>query len=328
MRQGPHHFSQGILKSLYYIIYYFYGKENRINGMRISSTSFLCLCVLGLLLMAAGCTQSQPDTAASTPGSPEPGNYTSNETLVAFVESAVAYAHANGKEKALAEFSDPNGTFVQGELYIYAYDFNNVALAHPFDPDKISVSRMDELDAFGNPYTRQFIDAAKNGFGFVRFYYINPAHNRTVESKLGYVVKVDEDWWLGSGTYTGPAPTPVHTSPATIPDLTGNWTASMAGYEESMGFSDYPTVTMTMTMTISDQHDRIVSGYTVFTTANGTETRTPIAGVIGRDGRTLATAEQDGGYCFGEIVGPDEIQLTYLQDGPQYGVAIDSLKRI
>lgn len=178
------------------------------NGTNASLMSFVSVCVLGLLLMAAGCTQSQPDTAASTPGSPdapEQENYTSNETLVAFVESAVAYAHANGKEKALAEFSDPNGTFFRGELYIYAYDFNNTTLAHPFDPEKIGVNRADELDAFGNPYTRQFIDAAKKGSGFVRFYYINPAHNRTVESKLGYVMKVDEDWWLGSRVYTGRA---------------------------------------------------------------------------------------------------------------------------
>jgi len=117
-------------------------------------------------------------------------------------------------------------------------------------------------------------------------------------------------------------------TPTMIPDLTGNWTASMTGYEGSTGFADYPTVTMTMTMTISEQHDRIFSSYTVFTTANGTEIRTPIAGVIGRDGRTISTAEQDGGYCLGEIVGPDEIQRTYLQDGPRYGVAIDALKRI
>ncbi|MDD4454689.1 MAG: cache domain-containing protein [Candidatus Methanomethylophilaceae archaeon] len=188
--------------------------------MNASLMSFVSVCVLGLLLMAAGCTQNEPGIPASTPQSPDApqqGNYTSNETLVAFVESAVAYAHANGKEKALAEFSDPNGTFVQGELYIYAYDFNNTTLAHPFDPEKIGVNRADELDAFGNPYTRQFIDAAKRGSGFVRFYYINPAHNRTVESKLGYVMKVDEDWWLGSGVYTGRAPTPVHTTATIIP---------------------------------------------------------------------------------------------------------------
>ena len=272
--------------------------------MNTSFIRMLCLCILGLVLITAGCMQSEP----GTPDIPEPASHISNETLVAFVESAVAYAHANSKEKALAEFSDPNGSFVRGELYIYAYDFNNVALAHPVNPEKIGVSRMDELDAFGNPYTRQFIDAAKNGSGFVRFYYINPAHNRTVESKLGYVMKVDEDWWLGSGVYTGPAPTPVQTDAATIPDLTGNWTASMTGYEGSTGFTDYPAGTMTMT--ISEQHGRVFSGYTVFTTANGTETRTAIAGVIGRDGRTISTAEQDGGYCLGEVGGPDELELV------------------
>jgi len=121
------------------------------------------------------------------------------------------------------------------------------------------------------------------------------------------------------------AAAPADTNPTTNPDLTGNWIASMTGYEGSMGFTDYPTITMTMT--VSEQHGRVFSGYTVFT-VNGTETRTPIAGIIGRDGRTLSTAEQDGGYCFGEIIGPDEIELTYLQDGPQYGVAIDTLKRV
>ncbi len=296
--------------------------------MNASFIRVLCVCALSLLLITAGCMQNEPEIAApapGTPGIPEPGSHISNETLVAFVESAVEYARVNGKEKALAEFSDPNGSFVRGELYIYAYDFNNTALAHPFDPEKIGVNRMDELDAFGNPYTQQFLDAAKNGSGFVRFYYVNPAHNRTVESKLGYVMKVDDDWWLGSGVYTGPAAAPAGTGAAAIPDLTGTWTASMAGYEGNTGFTDYPSVTMTMT--ISEQHGRIFSGYTVFT-ENGTETRTPIAGVVGRDGRTLSTAEQDGGYCFGEVVGPDELELVYLQDGEQYGVAIDSMKRV
>ncbi|MDD4454690.1 MAG: hypothetical protein PHI67_05160 [Candidatus Methanomethylophilaceae archaeon] len=83
-----------------------------------------------------------------------------------------------------------------------------------------------------------------------------------------------------------------------------------------------------MTMTISEQHDRIFSGYTVFTTGNGTEIRTTIPAIVVRDGRTISTAEQDGGYCFGEIIGPDEIELTYLQDDEQYGAVIDALKRV
>jgi len=47
----------------------------------------------------------------------------SNKTeLVPFVESAVASAQENGKDKAFDEFSNKTGSFVRGDLYIYAYD--------------------------------------------------------------------------------------------------------------------------------------------------------------------------------------------------------------
>jgi hypothetical protein len=37
--------------------------------------------------------------------------------------------------------------------------------------------------------------------------------------------------------------------------------------------------------------------------------------------------EKDGGYCFGEVIAEDEIDLTYVQDGPEYSIAVDYLKR-
>ena len=37
--------------------------------------------------------------------------------------------------------------------------------------------------------------------------------------------------------------------------------------------------------------------------------------------------EKGGGYCFGDVLGQDEIELTYMQDGSPYSIAIDSLKR-
>jgi cytochrome c len=187
-------------------ITYFYLSLNTFYGMRSISVSLLGVLIFCLVLSTASYVYSQP-VPPSTPdytNSTIQEEYTSNETLVNFVENAVAYAKTYGREAALAEFSNPNGSFVKGELYIYAYDFNSTTLAHPFDPEKIGKSRLGELDAYGNPYGQKFIDAAQNGSGFVRFYYINPAHNRTIESKLGYVQRVDDDWWLGSGIYTGP----------------------------------------------------------------------------------------------------------------------------
>ncbi len=177
--------------------------------MRKLSFLFIVVFVLGVFLATAGCTQSQPGVTTPTPVpatlAPLPqDNLTPNATLVAFVDSAVAYAKANGREKALAEFSNPNGTFIKGELYIYAYDFNGTTLAHPFSPEMIGKNRLNEPDATGGLFITNLRDMALNGSGFVRFSYINPAHNRAVESKLGYVEKVDDGWFLGSGVYTGP----------------------------------------------------------------------------------------------------------------------------
>jgi cytochrome c len=163
------------------------------------------LLLLSLFLLAAGCTRSPPDVAPAMPavtGPAEQETYTTNETLVAFVDRAAAYVRAHGTEKALAEFNNKNGSFIKGELYIYAYGFNGTTLAHPINPEKVGKNRDDE-GAIG-VFVREMGAEVRNGSGFYRFTYINPQHNRALESKLGYGVKVDDDWWLGSGVYTGP----------------------------------------------------------------------------------------------------------------------------
>jgi hypothetical protein len=122
-----------------------------------------------------------------------------------------------------------------------------------------------------------------------------------------------------------PAAVPAEKTVASIPDLTGTWTGPMQGYDQGTGFSDYPA--LGVKMTITEQKGRIFTGHVVFT-MNGTESASGFAGAIGRDGRTLSITEEAGGYCTGEIVGEDEIELIYMQDGSPYSVAIDSFKRV
>ena len=165
-----------------------------------------------LLLLSAGCTEgpapaSLSTTSPTTALTPTPSPLATKEEMVAFVKEAVDYAHANGKEKALAEFSNRNGSFFRGVLYIYAYDTNGTTIAHPVNPEKIGVNRLNEKDAEGNLFITELRSAAMNGTGFVTYYYINPVHNNSIEKKLGYAMTVDPDWWLGSGIYLGPANT-------------------------------------------------------------------------------------------------------------------------
>lgn len=128
-------------------------------------------------------------------------NETELTELVSFVESAVAYAHENGKDVALKEFSNKTGSFVQGDLYIYAYGFNGTNIAHPFKSDWIGKDKLNETDSNGVMYIRNLINAARVGKGFTYFIFPNPAHDNRKEFKIGYAMKVDDDWWLGSGLY-------------------------------------------------------------------------------------------------------------------------------
>jgi signal transduction histidine kinase len=182
--------------------------------MKPAPISILPVLVLGIFLIAAGCTQPAgtvpvpPITQAAPATQP---TYTSNETLVSFVDSAVTYVKTHGKEQALSEFSNPKGSFIRGELYIYAYDFNGTTLAHPVNPEAIGKKR----EGANGIFVKEFSDVIRNGngSGFYPLVYLNPAHNRALETKLGYGVQVDDTWWLGSGKYTGPVEPAVASSP-------------------------------------------------------------------------------------------------------------------
>lgn len=140
-----------------------------------------------------------------TPGSsPAPVNNStvSPEKLVAFVEKAFEYAHVHGRETALREFNNQTGQFVDGELYIFAYDMNGTTLALPFQPELLGTSRWNATDANGTAYIQNLIATAKSGGGFVRYLYADPVNNFTVKQKLSYVMMVDQNWIIGSGTYT------------------------------------------------------------------------------------------------------------------------------
>jgi polar amino acid transport system substrate-binding protein len=128
----------------------------------------------------------------------------SPEELVAFVEKAFEYAHVHGQEAALREFNNQTGQFVDGELYIFAYDINGTTLALPFQPEIIGKSRWDVTDVNGTLVTQELIAAAQSGGGFVRYFYTDPADNSIVKQKLSYVMMVNQSWIIGSGIYSPP----------------------------------------------------------------------------------------------------------------------------
>lgn len=175
--------------------------------MTWSSPGVIALILIGVVLMA-GCT-AQPGSGpvtTTTPTAAPPATGTFNESnstqeLVAFVDAAAAHARTNGRDASLAAFNDPNGSWIRGELYIFAYDRNGTVLALPFQPESIGTSRFGIVDIDGVPFVQDAIAAARNGSGTFRYRYPNPARNYAVEEKTSYVVGLG-DWFVGAGLYT------------------------------------------------------------------------------------------------------------------------------
>lgn len=123
------------------------------------------------------------------------------ESLKSFVREAIVYANTSGKDAAIAEFNDQNGTFIRNNLYIYAFDYNGTTQALPYQPQLIGTDLSGLQDPYGVNYTRVESFLAQQGGGFIFYHYYNPSRNMTLEPKMSYVQKVDDTWWLGAGTY-------------------------------------------------------------------------------------------------------------------------------
>lgn len=119
---------------------------------------------------------------------------------VALVQKAGAYLKANGKDKAYAEFNNPNGAFKDRDLYIMVYDLKGVNVAHGANPKMIGKDLADLKDAEGTPIVRRFIDVANTkGKGWVDYKWPNPV-SKAIESKSTYVEK-HGDVLIGAGIY-------------------------------------------------------------------------------------------------------------------------------
>lgn len=123
----------------------------------------------------------------------------SKEETKAFVKKAISYYKANGKEKALAEFSNPTGQFVKGDLYLTVWDFKGTQIAHGANKKLIGKNLLDLKDTSGKEFVKEFMAVGKKGSGWVEYKWTNPA-SKQVESKHTYLEAVN-DTIIGAGIY-------------------------------------------------------------------------------------------------------------------------------
>lgn len=121
--------------------------------------------------------------------------------LTMFVKGAYDYAKTHGKEDALYVFNDPNGSYIQGDLYIFAYEMNGTVIALPYQQGLLGTNRSGISDPNGVGFIDRLAEVAREGGGSVYYIYPNPEDNYRDDFKISYVMPVDDEWFLGAGIY-------------------------------------------------------------------------------------------------------------------------------
>ena len=127
-------------------------------------------------------------------------DHPTKKEVVSFVKEGAAYAKKHGKTAFLKEIMNDNGNFKRGELYFYAYDFEGTVLSHGGNPKLVGENLIDFEDKTGFKLIAALRHTAAAGGGWVEYYWENPV-SKKIEKKIGYVVKLDDTCWFGSGTY-------------------------------------------------------------------------------------------------------------------------------
>jgi cytochrome c len=121
------------------------------------------------------------------------------DEAVAMVKRGAAYIKEVGRDKALAEFNNQKGKFVDGSLYIFAYDMKGTNLASP-NPKIIGKNMLEVKDQNGKFTVKSYIEVAQTkGSGWVDFIWPHP-QTGALQQKSAYVEKVD-DILIACGIY-------------------------------------------------------------------------------------------------------------------------------
>ncbi|MES2299237.1 MAG: cache domain-containing protein [Pseudomonadota bacterium] len=139
-------------------------------------------CAFGLTGAATAADKSTPDQAT------------------ALVKKAVAFLKANGKEKALAEFNNPKGQFVNGDLYIFALEPSGVTVANGNNGKLVGKNVLEMKDQDGKPFIKTLLEIGNTkGSGWLDYRWNNPVSSK-IEMKSTYVEKSD-DLYVACGIY-------------------------------------------------------------------------------------------------------------------------------
>lgn len=120
----------------------------------------------------------------------------------ALLDQAVARLQKGPLPAALADFNNPRGNFIQGDLYVFVVGTDGIMRAHGGAREGLVGMNVSDLrDATGKPIIREMLDlGSKAGKGSLDYVWLNRVSNR-VENKTT-MFRMVGDQLVGVGYYT------------------------------------------------------------------------------------------------------------------------------
>jgi cytochrome c len=176
----------------------------RAGRSRHVPTGRLLAVLLGVAVLAAADRPAVADTQAVTPQASATAQMA--DQAKALAERAVVHIRAVGRDQAFADFSRPDGGFVDGALYVFCQDISGVVVAHGGNPQLVGRNMAGVRGPDGRLSNVEINQLGlTQGSGWLEFRWPNPVTKR-IELKAAYVLKVDDHTVCGSGYYKGIAP--------------------------------------------------------------------------------------------------------------------------
>lgn len=121
-------------------------------------------------------------------------------TVKQIVDSAAGIFLREGKDVAFSLINNPNGPFVKGDIYAFAYDFDGVCVAHGSNAALIGQSLINEVDSRGKKFIQEMINIAKTkGRGWVNYTWRNAPKRSYVEKVVD--PKTKKPYFISAGYY-------------------------------------------------------------------------------------------------------------------------------
>jgi signal transduction histidine kinase len=122
------------------------------------------------------------------------------EEAKAFVQKAIQFYKKTGKAIAMAEFTNPKGPFVQGDMYVFVLNLKGTLLSHGVNEKYIGQDFIDVKDSDGRSFVKEIVDVANaKGKGIADYKWYNPKTKEELVKDV-YFEKVD-DVIICSGVY-------------------------------------------------------------------------------------------------------------------------------